>query len=1608
MPRRTADPPWHSPTPLSPPPITATPPPTAESRNPNQLNAISATQLRLNNSRIRSRAAHTAAPTRVPAPVLLTQFPAAAAPNRTPRNDAPVPAPAPLRRSTRQSSTVPWNELTPSVSASGRSLTTHNDTLLRIPLADLPPALQKQLRAQNAASQPEEQQPPKPALPIDASQNSPQLIIPLDLWHPPPPITTPPRHRRPSTQLNNPLQALFRSETNEGNSSASSTPATLNPAHNPSIPANYPAEGGSRLTNAKRTSPEQLAAALDNDYHPTSPPQAPNASHKSNARHRRQPQLKFPMQYAKEKAVQTAPPPYLLYGLEAAYYMDGASVNTDNSKRGACAYLKHTPQRSNIYAAKLDNATNNVAEFTALEEALKDAIQFNHSVVLFVTDSQLVFDFLIGANSVSLSHLREIIARLKLLVKKIPTIYASKVYSHRRDAYLGNQIADALCTWTLNSQKSAPLRIILSTQPLATRLLAFNRNDPLFTEPSDTGRDRCALCFKACDHNHLQCPTRALRNASADHQACLACLATDHLAETCPLYLDPKSRPAVAKSTKAPPVEPNPNLVDIMDIDFDTIQFPPRQSKEQFLDYFETVFSTLLFTTDMTRQHSAEKAIVEWAKHYHFVQNSIYRNRDRPSTHTSDPGDNMHPNPRDEMMASAKRAEKAAALGVDAKIGDVAKALRSTPSLELTDAVQDILKSLYPPAKSDPVFFEPCPLKSFDLSRHAVARAIMSRSRTSHPGTLGLNYAILQQYCKWTYKLETRDNPDPRWTIFCELISKIMTGNAPLMSPMLHQVFGFFFNKNFEKPGAPISIRNIGVEETLLRIPATLVFEHVVQDAIDRNFLTSFDLGVGRKAGAEIFAKIAEMAAVNGAIIAVMDVKKAFNNIRRKDIKEATAEFANPLLSAFLAFLFERNPTVTFKDRSSGKSLICILLEGILQGNPLSTFIFALTIAYILRPLRAKFQHHSIATAFVDDMNLISNASQKHQYPTMLKEFFETFNAHGLEFDFSNLAKTSVYTVAPLPSTVRNQLAKLGVKTQNDGIAPCKCPIGKDQFVADFVENLTAKLTNRFLALDSLWPALLKHDAQKQRPTRRTHEHYLTLIRLSFLSMPMYTLRSLKPSLCEPYACAATRMAKSLIDKVFPPLCVLPGRPTSPLPDQYPDMNAVHEGIVQLPLSRGGASLRFATSIQPIAYVSSCIDCSETIKIAASALAMKFSMDAFGEFATTRNAIIANTPTITAGTFNEIYGELSSTQTTAQQTLTRFLNDHEITRISDLLRTVPMYHHAFMARTDPKQDHASWPFNPRTRAAFSIGALEDPLFSRALQLATLRPAFDAPYLCEGCNKQMIDPVGLHLLKCQATHYSLIHDTIKHSLAARLRSLLTQQAAVLAVHVEPLVNRFAKLRFPQWTEGPALRADLIVVLSENTQQAVLVTDIVSTLPTAASRRASFYTDLEHEEANKRTKYWKYFIAPQKFFAIAVGRTNSLSRDTLRFCEAVGNYFPKASKVSDKLRATLSRAITAGVASTYNESIRRLQLAAFNSVAFSMVPPVPNRSLRRAASARNAKVHNSRSQLSSQPLDNTLAACLSRDDYCSPSDGGPDSRHASQRTRDADNTVEEGDF
>ena len=96
-----------------------------------------------------------------------------------------------------------------------------------------------------------------------------------------------------------------------------------------------------------------------------------------------------------------------------------------------------------------------------------------------------------------------------------------------------------------------------------------------------------------------------------------------------------------------------------------------------------------------------------------------------------------------------------------------------------------------------------------------------------------------------------------------------------------------------------------------------------------------------------------------------------------------------------------------------------------------------------------------------------------HDYPIALDEFISLFRSHGLRFDLSDSAKSSVFSTEPLPENIRLRIQAVGLRCQTDGVTPCKIPTGSPSFMMQFAAKLTAKLRLRFHAFQDLLPALL-------------------------------------------------------------------------------------------------------------------------------------------------------------------------------------------------------------------------------------------------------------------------------------------------------------------------------------------------------------------------------------------------------------------------------------------------------------------------------------------------------------------------------------------------------
>jgi ribonuclease HI len=139
---------------------------------------------------------------------------------------------------------------------------------------------------------------------------------------------------------------------------------------------------------------------------------------------------------------------------------DVATIHTDGAARGnpgpaAFAYVIERPGHPVIeYAEKLGTATNNVAEYKALVEALERAAKVGLRRLAVFSDSELMVKQFNGEYAVKNAELKGLYEEAQSLARRFDAVTLTHV---RRAA---NRRADQLCNIALDGRPAAP-----STQP---------------------------------------------------------------------------------------------------------------------------------------------------------------------------------------------------------------------------------------------------------------------------------------------------------------------------------------------------------------------------------------------------------------------------------------------------------------------------------------------------------------------------------------------------------------------------------------------------------------------------------------------------------------------------------------------------------------------------------------------------------------------------------------------------------------------------------------------------------------------------------------------------------------------------------------------------------------------------------------------------------------------------------------------------------------------------------------------------------------------------------------------------------------------------------------
>ena len=291
------------------------------------------------------------------------------------------------------------------------------------------------------------------------------------------------------------------------------------------------------------------------------------------------------------------------------------------------------------------------------------------------------------------------------------------------------------------------------------------------------------------------------------------------------------------------------------------------------------------------------------------------------------------------------------------RIGRAASVLERDPPVEpTTSAVQQQLRDCHPPASSAlPSLIDApsVPVPSPDVVKQVLKRC----ANGSAPGVSG-----------WTGDLLGCLSGDVKCTeLLCHLLHVIINGNIPRTFRRR-----LLASRLIPLPKKSGGVRPIAIPEAIVKCAELTLLTMISKPIISKVFRDSPQFGQLEHGGAETAVHAIQLAcseSVGGpeCIVISLDVKNAFNSVRRVDVMAALCrqkEF--DLLRRYVHFqLNDASPLLAF-DRSGARVCQIDSAEGVRQGAPMSGVLFDLTMQPIYRELMSRVRQSIAAAATAD------------------------------------------------------------------------------------------------------------------------------------------------------------------------------------------------------------------------------------------------------------------------------------------------------------------------------------------------------------------------------------------------------------------------------------------------------------------------------------------------------------------------------------------------------------------------------------------------------------------------------------------------------------------
>ena len=351
-----------------------------------------------------------------------------------------------------------------------------------------------------------------------------------------------------------------------------------------------------------------------------------------------------------------------------------------------------------------------------------------------------------------------------------------------------------------------------------------------------------------------------------------------------------------------------------------------------------------------------------------------------------------------------------------------------------------------------------------------VQKQINSKRKDCAPGMSGLSARVVK-HC-WYHA------GDEQRSALCLLLSRFGNGHIPREWPRFHAQCDVLRGVPLPKPPPRIGVRPVGVAEILVTIA-----NGILNSASMSTFrtCTNGNLAVGIKGGAEAMGHCidAALAADPKLIDVAFDVRHAFPSLSRRALVDEIVRLITvegktsliPVLRNVLAMIRGGMRICFRRSRASGQIEIEIR-EGVFQGGPLSSALFAIVNAVIIRRFRelvalgssAEDAARLILISFADDSHCLAHIHMVDLVIACMKQAMGEFTAgcavektslylrdrHGPEYDL----------LCDIADKYKIEIEGFSLRNAPDhlyGSVACGRAIGTPEFVSKYLESKAAK-----------------------------------------------------------------------------------------------------------------------------------------------------------------------------------------------------------------------------------------------------------------------------------------------------------------------------------------------------------------------------------------------------------------------------------------------------------------------------------------------------------------------------------------------------------------------